>query len=163
VTAGGSGVTQSHTVNSELTVTVHSDGTVTWSSAYPMSVEEVRKQIARQRCKSSDRVDELERLWSMVSAPPTICGSSILEAINQSYPQHPDLKITTLIGVVYVELAHELPPKDSSPYIATIASALEAAGYSCTRSRTRVTVRAHANSLPEREPDFVCTRYDHDF
>lgn len=139
-------MTQSHTVNSELTVTVHSDGTVTWSSAYPMTPVEVCRQIVDQRGKYAERIDKLDQLLNgLIQAmnDPTgkLTTSTIRSILDQSYPAHPEITFTTMAGVVYVKLARDLPPKESAPYIATLAEALEAAGYSCTRSRTRVTVR----------------------
>jgi len=152
-------MTQSHTVNSELTVTVHSDGTVTWSSASRADLAEIERQIVRERLRASERIDEMDRILTAIRSCFPIVPISVLTSIlDHGYPSHPELKFMHFVGVIRIELARALPPKESSPYIATIASTLEAAGYSCTRSRTRVTVRAQAHSMPERAPDFVCTR-----
>lgn len=135
-------MTQSHIINSELTVTVHSDGTVTWSSASCAGLSEVERQIVRERGLAAERIDEMDRiLTAMRSCFPSVAISVLRSILDHGYPGHPELKFMHFVGVIRIELAHELPPKESAPYIATIASTLEAAGYSCTRSRTRVTVQ----------------------
>jgi hypothetical protein len=135
-------MTTSHDVNSELRVTVHSDGTVTWSSTSRVCLAEVERQIVQERLRAAERIEEMERvLKAMRNCFPSVAISDLRNILDHGYPSHPELKFQHFVGVICIELAHELPPKESAPYIATIASTLEAAGYSCTRSRTRVTVR----------------------
>lgn len=152
-------MTHSYDINSDLTVTVHTDGTVTWSSSSPVNLHEVSSQIVQARDRAAKRIQELDwLLHAMARAPETPSVSGISLVLDTAYPFHPELKFTSVAGLVYVELAHQLPARESAPFIATIASTLESSGYSCTRSRTRVTVRMPGQATTESTPDFVCTR-----
>jgi hypothetical protein len=146
-------------VDRDLTVTVHDDGRITWSSSNPLNREGVERAVCYQRLCVERRLVELQQLQDVMNATPNkLTADAVLAALlEHPGPGIPALSATEQIGEVRLELQDYRNPRESSIIMATIAEALTQRGYACTRSRTRVTVRLAA-PVPSREPDFVCTR-----
>ena len=65
------------------------------------------------------------------------------------------------VDEVVVSLVEEMPAAQSAPHIKRLAEILSAAGYSVTRSRTRVSVmRPGDRAVLPRIPDTICRRRD---
>ena len=153
---------QSYVVSSDLTVTVHNDGHVTWSSPHPMTRPQVEREICASRMHCDRRLAHLRELSdAMNSAADNITAEEVMSELRSSHPGPgiPPLSAVQHIGEVRLELREYMQPKDSAPIMATIATALSLRGYSCVRSRTRVTVRlTDMQRTHTKPPDFICTR-----
>jgi len=138
-------VSQSYPIDADLTVTVHDDGHVTWSSSYTITRGGVERIICAAMMHANRRLAQLRELSERMRAAEeahNLTAEEVLSELKASHPAPlPALRATECIGVVYLEVRQPMSPHDSSPYMATIASALTVRGYDCTRSRTRVTVR----------------------
>lgn len=135
---------KTYDIDGDLTVTVHSDATVGWSSSFPMTLEQVKGALERRRKRYRilvEEQDELEASMRLAEQGAPLKPSEVVKALEREAPCRLPVMARAMLGIVCLEYYDRVSPRECAPNMRVAYEALTRAGYRCEQTGTRLWVR----------------------